>query len=221
MCFKRLNANWIVMVLALSFSAFAQGAVGVQLKADARWSMDFPDLPDTLAAMTTGESKPAGLTVRLPANYSREGKFPLFVFLNGNDGGLGDTLPLDRKTVGSNDFICANLPLFKRAFDKKDGGLVTGDDFETVSRAYRVMLQKLLDTVPNVTPERSAFGGFSNGAHTTALLLSGQDDFILRHFRRPSQSIDWPTIFSSISWTSTPRPIPASSVTAYSPPKCS
>ena len=171
------------MVLALSFSAFAQGAVGVQLKADARWSMDFPDLPDTLATMTTGERKPARLTVRLPANYSRDGKFPLFVFLNGNDGGRGDTLPLDRKTVGSNDFICANLPLFKRAFDKKDGGLVTGDDFETVSRAYRVMLQKLLDTVPNVTPERSAFGGFSNGAHTTALLLSGQDDFILRHFR--------------------------------------
>jgi predicted esterase len=109
--------------------------------------------------------------------------FPLFVFLNGNDGGRGDTLPLDRKTVGSNDFICANLPLFKRTFDKTDGGLVTVDDFETVSRAYRAMLQKLFDTVPNITPERSALGGFSNGAHTTALLLAGHDDFILRHFR--------------------------------------
>src|SRR5881394_872910 len=87
-----LNANWIVMVLALGFGAFAQGAVGVELKADARWSLEFPDLPDTLATMTTGERKPARLTVRLPANYSRDGKFPLFVFLNGNDGGRGDTL---------------------------------------------------------------------------------------------------------------------------------
>src|SRR5258705_3179795 len=125
-----LNANRIVMVLALSFGTFAQGAVGVALEADVRWSLEFPDLPDTLATMTTGERQPARLTVRLPANYSRDGKFPLFVFLNGNDGGRGDTLPLDRETVGSNDFICANLPLFKRAFDKTDGGLVTVDDFE-------------------------------------------------------------------------------------------
>jgi len=45
------------------------------------------------------------------------------------------------------------------------------------------MLQKLLDTVPNITPERSALGGFSNGAHTVAVLLAGQDEFILRNFR--------------------------------------
>ncbi len=133
--------------------------------------------------MSTGQRQPPRLIVRLPTNYSRDGKFPLFVFLNGSDGGRADALPLDRKTIGSNDFICANLPLFKRAFDKTDGGLVTVDDFETVGRAYRVMLQKLFDTVPNITPERSALGGFSNGAHTTALLLAGQDEFVLRHFR--------------------------------------
>jgi dienelactone hydrolase len=85
--------------------------------------------------------------------------------------------------VGSNDFICVNLPLFKRAFTKDGGVLVSSDDFETVSRAYRIMLQKLLDTIPNITPERSTLGGFSNGAHTAALLLGGGDDFIVRHFR--------------------------------------
>jgi hypothetical protein len=57
------------------------------------------------------------------------------------------------------------------------------DDFEIVSHAYRIMLQKLLDAVPNITPERSALGGFSNGAHTTAVLLAGQDKFILDNFR--------------------------------------
>src|SRR3974390_729208 len=161
---SRQMAPRIVMVLGLGFAALAHGGVDVSLEADARWSLDFPDLPDTLATMTTGERQPPRLTVRLPINYSRDDKFPLFVFLNGSDGGRGDTLPLDRKTIGSNDFICANLPLFKRAFDKADGGLVTVDDFETVSRAYRVMLQKLFDTIPNITPERSALGGFSNGA---------------------------------------------------------
>ncbi len=44
------------------------------------------------------------------------------------------------------------------------------------------MLQKLFDKVPNITPERSVFGGFSNGAHTTSLFIAGQDEFILRHF---------------------------------------
>jgi len=57
------------------------------------------------------------------------------------------------------------------------------DDFQTVGHAYRIMLQKLLDAVPNITTERSALGGFSNGAHTTAVLLAGQDEFILRNFR--------------------------------------
>jgi hypothetical protein len=170
------------IAIALFACVFACRAADVKLEPDARWSLEFPELPETLTTMVTGERQPARLTVRLPANYSRDGKFPLFVFLNGGDGGRGDTLPLDHKTVGSNDFICANLPLFKRRFDKNAGGLVSVDDFETISRAYRVMLQKLFDIVPNITPERSAFGGFSNGAHTIALLVAGQDEFILRHF---------------------------------------
>lgn len=177
------KANWIVMLLALGFIASARGAAGIALEANARWQLEFPDLPDTLATMSTGQKQPPRLTVRLPANYSREGTFPLFTFLNGNDGGRGDTLPVDPKIIGSNDFICASLPLFKRDFDKTNGVLVTVDDFATVSRAYRVMFQKLFDTVPNIVPDRSALGGFSNWAHTTALLLAGQDDFILSHFR--------------------------------------
>lgn len=172
----------VAIALPLVFASVVYGAVEVKLEADARWQLEFAELPDTLATLASGERQPARLTVRLPATYSREGKFPLFVFLNGGDGGRGDTLPLDRKTVGANDFICVNLPLFKRVFSKDDGGLVTVDDFGAVSRAYRTMLQRLLDTVPNIIPERSTLGGFSNGAPTVALLLAGHDDFVLRHF---------------------------------------
>jgi hypothetical protein len=106
------------------------------------------------------------------------------VFLNGDDGGFGDRLPIDRRTIGSNDFICVNLPLFKHAYaGTNDSKIVTMDDYDTMSHAYKVMLQKLFDTVPNITPERSAFGGFSNGAHTLGILLARRDKFILEHFQ--------------------------------------
>jgi predicted esterase len=158
-------------------------AADSRLEPEARWQLEFSDLPEMLETMGTGEKPPARLTVRMPINYSVDGKFPLFVFLNGGGGGRGDTLPLDQRTVGSNDFICVNLPLFKRALNKDRGALITVDDFEILSHAYHAMLQKLLDTIPNVTPERSAFGGFSNGAHAVALLVAGHDDFILSRFR--------------------------------------
>src|SRR5262249_12731455 len=132
------KANFIVMVLALSIVVSARGAAGIALEANAQWQMEFSDLPVTLATMSTGQRQPPRLTVRLPANYSRERKFPLFAFLNGADGGRGDTLPRDPKTIGSNDFICASLPLFKRAFHKTDGLWVTVDDVDTASRPYRV-----------------------------------------------------------------------------------
>ena len=37
--------------------------------------------------------------------------------------------------------------------------------------------------IPNIAFERSAFGGFSNGAHTTGLLLSALHPTVLRCFR--------------------------------------
>jgi hypothetical protein len=172
------------MTALLTCGVIACGAANVKpLEPNAQWSLYFPELPDTLATMWSGQRQPARLTVQLPANYSRGGKFPLFVFLNGFDGGRGDNLPLDRGTVGSNDFICVNLPLFKHTYSTNDDRLISMDDFPTLSRCYRVMLQRLLDAVPNITPERSALGGFSNGGHAVGVLLAGQDEFILSHFR--------------------------------------
>ena len=155
----------------------------MKLEPNATLRFDFPGLPDTLATMDTGEKQPARLTAQLPENYSRDGRFPLCVYLDGGDGGRGDKPGIARAIAGSTNFICVNLPLFKRAYNTNDGPLVSLDDFATVSPAYRAMLQKLLDTVPNITVERSVFGGFSNGAHTTALLVAGQDEFILHHFQ--------------------------------------
>src|SRR5262245_13397068 len=118
-----MNATRTIILAQFACGVIACGAANVKLEPNARWSLDLPELPDTLAPMSSGQKQPPRLTVQLPENYSRDGKFPLFVFLNGGDGGRGDSLPLDCRTVGSNDFICANLPLFKRMFDKQVGGL--------------------------------------------------------------------------------------------------
>jgi len=172
-----------MLALTLLVTAWACGAEVVKLEANAILRFEFPDLPDTLATMDSGEKQPARLTAQLPENYSRDGKSPLCIYLDGGDGGRGDKQGIARAIVGSRDFVCVNLPLFKRAYNTNDSALVSVDDYQTVSHAYRVMLQKLFNTVPNSTPARSAFGGFSNGAHTTALLVAGQDEFILHHFQ--------------------------------------
>ena len=46
----------------------------------------------------------------------------------------------------------------------------------------KAMLARLDELVPNIDPARQVLGGFSNGAHTTALLVSAVDPFILKHF---------------------------------------
>jgi len=171
-----------MLALAFIVTACARASETVKLEPNATLHFEFPDLPATLAMMDGGKNQPAQLTAQLPENYSRDGRFPLCIYLDGGDGGPGDKQDIARKIVGPRDFICVNLPLFKRTYTTNDL-LVSLDDFETVSRAYRVMLQKLLAAVPNITPERSVCGGFSNGAHTTALLVAGQDEFILHHFQ--------------------------------------
>ena len=79
------------------------------------------------------------------------------------------------------------MPLFQRVFDPEEsfGGLFIGvDDFEVLRNAYRTMLVKLMQAVPGIVAERSTLGGFSNGGHTTALLIAGRDEFTLEHFRQ-------------------------------------
>jgi len=172
----------ISVLIASTLCARAEDSA--KLEPTARWHLYFPDLPASLASLARQEKRPAQLTVWLPANYSRDGKFPVFLILDGGDGGFGDRLPLRPGTVGSNDFIYVNLPLFKRGYSgTNDSTIVMMEDYDTMSRAYRVMLQKLFDTVPNITRERSALGGFSNGAHALGVLLARRDEFTLQHFR--------------------------------------
>jgi hypothetical protein len=158
------------------------------LQPHATLRFEFPELPDTLEAMSSGEPHPAVLSARLPENYTPEGKFPLFIYLHGGRGGHGEErdLHLALSVIGPRDFICVAMPLFKRKVDTREmsqGLMVSMDDAPLIASSFRIMLEKLFAAVPNITPERSVLGGHSNGGHTTGVLLAVQDDFTLEHFR--------------------------------------
>jgi len=190
-----------LLVAFLSITACSASAVEeVKLEPNEILKFEFPDLPATYHSKRTGHKQPAMLSARLPENYSRDGKFPLLLFLGGGTGGPGDaaadirgTEPRDRR-----DYIAVNLPLFIKDVNGPPTvpprlqamgvdpdtlkGMIMFDDFEVLSAAYRVMLQKLLDAVPNISRKGSMIGGFSNGAHAVSVLLAGKDEFIMSHF---------------------------------------
>ena len=160
-----------------------------RLAAGATLEFTFPELPPTLHAMRTGDRSPTMASVHLPRDYSRRKQFPLLVYLEGGRGEPGDRTGLAkvRKITGSRGFIAASLPLFKKKIDPREphAGLLIAayDDYPRIARAYSAMLARIFAAVPNIDPGRSALGGFSNGAHTVALLLSGLHAPTLRCFR--------------------------------------
>ena len=187
-----MNTLLRIFAILVSTSLFiARAMAEVKLEPNAKLSFEFPELPETFLSKSTHDKIPAILSAQLPRNYTREGKFPLFVFLNGGNGGRGDSSPA-RSIVGPDDFITVSLPLFKDPSGAKAPALpgVTVDlsylvninDAPVLGSSYRAMLQKLFETVPNISTERSTFGGFSNGAHATGALLTAKDEFILKHF---------------------------------------
>ncbi len=162
-----------------------------KLAPNAKLTLEFPDLPATYFEQQTGKKTVPMLSAQLPENYSADSAFPLFVFINGGSGGTGGDASFARRIVGPRDFIAVSLPLFKDAKAKppvlpgipvKLGNLIHSNDAAILGNTYRVMLEKLAQTVPNIATGRSTLGGFSNGAHATSALAAAKDEFILSHF---------------------------------------
>ncbi len=206
-----------MILLCLAIASYSTSAGDADLKPNAVLTFEFPDLPPTLVNQMKNDNVKPKMTVQLPSNYTKDGKFPIFVFLEGGDGGHGDMLSSALRVVKDKDFICVNMPLFKEnsegalkenvegiqallssygiaipaeekeKVDKTLEGFSTWiifkRDAKKIALAYKTMLEKLFKEIPNITVERSAIGGFSNGAHTTGVLIAEQDPFIMDHFQ--------------------------------------
>lgn len=146
---------------------------------------EFPELPPTLATQTGGLREAPRMTVKLPNNYRAECRLPVFILLEGNDGGRGDLREVNDSIVGRDDYVQVALPLFKtevKADAPYGGKLIGAADEAVLKKAWGTMLQRLFTAVPNLTPKRSAIGGFSNGAHALSVLIAHPDPFLLAHF---------------------------------------
>ena len=186
-----MNTPLLIVIVALLASPSALFCDEPKLVPNAKLTFEFPELPETFYTQSTGDKRPAMLTAQLPENYTREGRFPIFVFINGGNGGRGDSLTA-RSIAGPRDFIAVSLPLFKDkapanapqipGFKLNPAQIILPGDGAILSRAYVPMLKKLCDTVPNIAKEHSVLGGFSNGAHAASALVADGDEFILSHF---------------------------------------
>jgi hypothetical protein len=145
-----------------------------------------PDLPPTLFTMMTGTAATPCLTIRLPDDYDRTKTYPLLVYVPGFHGGPKGNIGNAQTIAGPKGWIVASVPLFKESIDKSEpaGGIIIGfQDYPVISHAYRIILGKIFELIPNIDREKSAMVGFSNGALTIAVLVSNQDEFILTHFK--------------------------------------
>ena len=177
---------------AILFGGLALGLPGgmeaQQLTPGHTVEITFPDpnLPPTLYSLATGADRTPVLAVRLPDDYAPARRYPLLVYvpgLHGNrSGNIGNALSI----AGPRGWVVASLPLFKAVVDPGEPGsglLVGFRDYPVIAPAYRAMLGRIFELVPNIDTARSAMVGFSNGALTLAVLLSSHDGFILSHFR--------------------------------------
>ena len=181
-------ARQIILFVLICFGCgLLYGQDAPDLKPNQRFRIPFPDLPPSIFASRVNPKIPTGVFVQLPANYDKASKFPLFVYLSGGDGGNSDSVDFPRQIIGDQDYIVANFPLFRKpGYDRDsylDGIIVGMDDYQTISNAYALILQKLNQTIPNIDPKRSVIGGHSNGAKTVNVLLSAMDKTALESFR--------------------------------------
>ena len=188
------NCAWILCLcaatgmLAPGNSPAAETKIRESLKPGQEIEIPFPDagLPPTLYSMMNATAVTPCVTVRLPDDYTPTNTYPLLVYVPGNDGGTKGNVYNAETIAGPRGWIVATLPLFKKSIDRNEpasGVLVGFEDYPVLSRAYRAMLGRLFETIPNIDSEKSAMVGFSNGSLTIAVLVSNHDEFILSHFR--------------------------------------
>lgn len=143
------------------------------------------ELPSNLYSDFTGNKKTSYLQYCLPASYSKKKNYPLLVYVPGFHGHPGGNIKNAIDIANNHECIVASLPLFKANIDRTEPGrgiIIGFSDYPVLAGAYKVMLQRFFQTIPNIDSRKSAMVGFSNGAIAIAVLVSSHDDYILDKF---------------------------------------
>lgn len=150
----------------------------------------FPHLEQPLWSQIEDQKLASHLSIYLPKNYNSQDQFPLLVWLGGATGGAGDNVHWARSITQDRDFISVNLPLYKLnlkplAPDRSNYWsrmIVKQEDSSIIWQQYQVLLGELFRLVPNIDRSKTFLGGFSNGAHTTAVLLNDAAIDVFHYF---------------------------------------
>ncbi len=141
---------------------------------------EFPQLAPNLDMKIHGKKGTVTCAIYLPKDYDKRKKMPACFFMNGFTGGPSTGAGSARQIVGDRGYISINLPLFKKSVArlKKDNSnywmraFIEDKDYPAIWDAYKVILKRIYKEIPNIDVSRTCMGGFSNGAHITAVLLN-------------------------------------------------
>lgn len=185
-----LSSNWIWLQIGfiVFFISTNNDSFSVELSPGKISDIYFPqeDFPKTLYSMFNETEAAPCLRVRLPDDYDPSVNYPLLLYVPGFHGGEKGNIDNAIKIGGTLGWITASLPLFKQDIDRDEvaeGVIISFQDYPILSDAYKKMIGKLFDLIPNINREKSAMVGFSNGAIAIAILVSNHDEFILTHFK--------------------------------------
>ncbi len=188
---KACPATHLALLFALAILAGIDRASAADeigpLVPDATLRFECPELPPTLLSMHTGKEETPRVTVRLPENYRAEKKFPLFVWMDGGAGGDARGSGVGRLIMEGRDFIFVKIPLFKKELNRNPKFsalyITARDDGETISHAYRTLLGRVYEAIPNIDTANNVVGGFSNGGHSIAAIFNTGDPWLLERLR--------------------------------------
>ncbi|MCZ7591475.1 MAG: hypothetical protein M5U15_04660 [Kiritimatiellae bacterium] len=168
---RLLGAALIFFVVS---GAHVGAQVDVKLIPGTPVEFEVADAPASMAIQLRHSDESVRMTIKLPADYDSEKPYPVLLFLNGGDGGMGGELNMADPFLGGEGYILCNMPLFKRVVETDKDEVkwsITPADAPYALDAYRVLFAELHRLVPNADKSKSVLAGFSNGANSAALFL--------------------------------------------------
>jgi hypothetical protein len=185
----KIKNKLFILYILVTNSLFASSLI----KQDTVVTIEFPKLPHTMYYMVLGLNPIPMASVYLPADYSIDRKFPVVLWIDGGMGSSGEGARWLSEIYGKKGFIYINLPQFVKELEPllPDSSnywqrlmLRYKPDNEIIWSSYKTMLDSIWSLVPNIDKANSFMGGFSNGGHTTAILLNRPNAEITRYFNK-------------------------------------